>query len=40
MAQSDGLLARAAMFGLNIIMDDSSVEKMIRAIRAGAGAAL
>jgi 8-amino-3,8-dideoxy-alpha-D-manno-octulosonate transaminase len=40
MAGSDRLLARAVMFGLNIIMDDSSVEKMIRAIRAGAGAAL
>lgn len=40
MAQSDSLLARAVMFGLNIIMDDSSVETMIHAVRAGAVAAL
>jgi 8-amino-3,8-dideoxy-alpha-D-manno-octulosonate transaminase len=40
MAKSDAILSRAVMFGLNIIMDDASVNKMIDAIRAGAKAAL
>ena len=40
LAQSDGLLARTVMFGLNIMMDDSAVEAIIHAIRAGAKAAL
>ncbi|MBN1380931.1 MAG: DegT/DnrJ/EryC1/StrS family aminotransferase [Deltaproteobacteria bacterium] len=40
MAKSDAILSRAVMFGLNIIMDDASVEKIITAIKAGAKAAL
>ncbi len=40
MAKSDAILSRAVMFGLNIIMDDASVDKIITAIKAGAKAAL
>ena len=40
MAGSDRLLARAVMFGLSIIMDDSAVEAIIHAVRAGTKAAL
>jgi len=40
MAKSDAILSRAVMFGLNIIMDDASVNKIINAIKAGAKAAL
>jgi len=40
MAKSDAILSRAVMFGLNIIMDDASVNKIITAIKAGAKAAL
>lgn len=40
MAKSDAILSRAVMFGLNIIMDDASVNKIITAIKAGARAAL
>ena len=40
MAVSDAILSRAVMFGLNIKMDDASVEKIITAIKAGARAAL
>ncbi len=40
MAASDAILSRAVMFGLNIKMDDASVEKIVMAIRAGAKAAL
>jgi len=35
MAKSDAILSRAVMFGLNIIMDDASVNKIITAIKAG-----
>jgi 8-amino-3,8-dideoxy-alpha-D-manno-octulosonate transaminase len=38
MAKSDAILSRAVMFGLNIIMDDASVDKIIAAIKAGAKA--
>ena len=40
MAKSDAILSRAVMFGLNIIMDDASVNKIIAAIKAGANAVL
>lgn len=40
MAKSDAILSRAVMFGLNIIMDDASVDKIIAAIKAGAKAVL
>jgi 8-amino-3,8-dideoxy-alpha-D-manno-octulosonate transaminase len=40
MAKSDAILSRAVMFGLNIHMDDVSVDKIISAIKAGAKAAL
>ena len=40
MAKSDAILSRAVMFGLNIFMDDASIDKIIRAIKAGAKAAL
>ena len=40
MAKSDAILSRAVMFGLNIIMDDASVDKIITAIKAGAKAVL
>jgi hypothetical protein len=40
MAKSDAMLSCAVMAGLNTCMDDSAVEKMIEAVRAGAQAAL
>ncbi len=40
MAKTDAILSRAVMFGLNIFMEDASVDKIIGAIRAGAKAAL
>jgi 8-amino-3,8-dideoxy-alpha-D-manno-octulosonate transaminase len=40
MAVSDAILSRAVMFGLNICMDDASVNRIIAAIKAGAKAAL
>lgn len=40
MAKSDAILCRAVMFGLNICMEDAAVDKIIRAIKAGAKAAL
>lgn len=40
MAKSDAILNRAVMFGLNIRMDDASIDKIIGAIKAGAKAAL
>lgn len=40
MAASDAILSRAVMFGLNIIMDEASVNQIITAIKAGAKAAL
>ncbi|MDD3248759.1 MAG: DegT/DnrJ/EryC1/StrS family aminotransferase [Smithellaceae bacterium] len=40
MAASDAILSRAVMFGLNIIMDEASVNQIITAINAGAKAAL
>lgn len=40
MAKTDAILSRAVMFGLDICMDDNSVEKIINAIKAGAKAAL
>lgn len=39
MAKCDAILGRAVMFGLNIVMDDESVEKIINAVKAGAKAA-
>ena len=36
MAKSDAILSRAVMFGLNICMDDASINKIITAIKAGA----
>lgn len=35
MASSDAVLSRAVMFGLNICMDDASINKIIDAVRAG-----
>lgn len=40
MAKSDAILSRAVMFGLNICMDDASINKIIAAVKAGAKAAL
>ena len=40
MAKSDMILSRAVMFGLNIVMDDASIHKIITAIKAGAEASL
>jgi len=40
MAESDAILSRAVMFGLNINMDRQTIDKMINAIRHGAKAAL
>lgn len=40
MADADSLLSRAAMFGLNIMVDDEGIEKIIKAAKAGAKAAL
>lgn len=40
MAQPETYLSRAAMFGLDIIMSDERVNKIIAAVRAGAKAAL
>ncbi len=40
MTKSDAILSRAVMFGLNICMDGTSVDKIIRAIKAGAKTAL
>ena len=40
MAQSDAVLSRAVMFGLNIVMDDAAANKIIGAVKAGAKAAL
>ncbi len=40
MVKSDAILSRAVMFGLNIVMDDASINKIITAIKAGAKAAL
>lgn len=40
MAKSDAILSRAVMFGLNIIMDDASIDKIVAAVKAGAKAAL
>lgn len=39
MAQPESYLSRAVMFGLNIKMTDGDVEKMIKAVQAGAAAA-
>ncbi|MDD3512417.1 MAG: DegT/DnrJ/EryC1/StrS family aminotransferase [Synergistaceae bacterium] len=38
--RTEKILSRAVMFGLNIVMDDARVEKLITAIKAGAKAAL
>ena len=40
MAQAESYLSRAVMFGLNIKMSDEAVEKIIKAVEAGAKAAL
>lgn len=40
MAQSDAVLSRAVMFGLNIVMDNAAANKIIGAVKAGAKAAL
>ncbi|MCE5202103.1 MAG: DegT/DnrJ/EryC1/StrS family aminotransferase [Synergistaceae bacterium] len=40
MAQSDAILSRAVMFGLNINMDDKTIEKIIHSVRQGAKAVL
>ena len=40
MVKSEAVLSRAVMFGLNICMDNASVDKIITAIKAGAKAAL
>ena len=39
MAQAESYLSRAVMFGLNIHMNDEEIEKMIKAVEAGAKAA-
>ncbi len=39
MAQAESLLSRAVMFGLNIKMNDEAIEKIIKAVEAGAKAA-
>ena len=38
--RTEKILSRAVMFGINIVMDDAMVEKLITAIKAGAKAAL
>ena len=40
MAQAESYLSRAVMFGLNIKMSGEAVEKIIKAVEAGAKAAL
>ena len=40
MLKTEAILNRAVMFGLNLIMEDEATDKIIKAIKAGAKAAL